>query len=69
MAKVVLAYWAPVYVTVDTEQAEVSNMRLAMNGMRTGARVTGQPVEQQAAAARIFAEARVEKRLPALEVG
>ena len=66
---VTLAYWAPVYVTVDTSRGEVVSMRLAASGMRVGPRVSGQPVDGTLRdAARIFAEARVEQRLPGIEV-
>jgi hypothetical protein len=69
VATVVLAYWAPLYVTVDTEAGEIVNMRLATGGLRNGVRVNGQVAEQQGAAARIFAEARADKRLPEIELG
>jgi hypothetical protein len=69
VATVVLAYWAPLYVTVDTDSAEIVSMRLAAGGLRNGVRVNGQAAEQQAAAARIFAEARADNRLPGVELG
>ena len=59
MAKVVLAYWAPVYVTVDTDAREVEEVRLVQSGLRSGPPISGQPspngVEREAA--RVFIEA------------
>ena len=66
---IVLAYWAPIYVTVDTTRSEITSVRLLMNGMRSGVRVAGQPADGRLRdAARIFAEARAEQRLPNIEV-
>jgi hypothetical protein len=59
MAKVVLAYWAPVYVTVDTDAGRVQEVRLVQSGLRSGPPISGQPapngVEREAA--RLFIEA------------
>ena len=67
---IVLAYWAPVYVTVDTTRREVTRVQLVASGMRSSARVTGQPSDGRAREAdRIFAAARAEKGLPAVELG
>jgi hypothetical protein len=68
VATVVLAYWAPLYVTVDTESGEIVSMRLAAGGLRNGVRVNGQAAGEQAAAARVFAEARADNRLPDVEL-
>jgi hypothetical protein len=47
MSTVVLAYWAPIYVTIDTERREVVNVRLVTKGMRNGVRIAGQPASGQ----------------------
>jgi hypothetical protein len=72
MAKVVLAYWAPLYVTVDTESEEVLEIRLVKSGIRSGSPISGQASSNgvEAEAGRLFtealrdAEALADPRLP-----
>jgi hypothetical protein len=67
--QVVLAYWAPVYITVDTTRSEVVSVQMLASGMRAAARVSGQPMNGVTRdAAGIVAAARVEGRLPSIEL-
>jgi hypothetical protein len=69
VATVVLAYWAPLYVTVDTEDGKVLSIRLPASGMRNSVRVSGQQANgSEREALRIFAEARAEQQLPEVEL-
>jgi len=67
--QVVLAYWAPVYITVNTARSEVVSVQMLASGMRDAPRVSGQPMNGALRdAARIVAVARVEGRLPSIEL-
>ena len=69
VATVVLAYWAPLYVTVDTEDGTVLSIRLPASGMRNSVRVSGQLANgSEREALRIFAEARAEQQLPEVDI-
>lgn len=47
---VTLAYWAPVYVTVDVERREVTRIRVVTSGMQRGPRISGELDSREAAA-------------------
>ena len=76
VAKVVLGYWAPVYVTVDTDLGEVEEVRLVQSGLRSGPPISGQPARNgvEREAARLFTdaladgEASSEPRLPPITI-
>jgi hypothetical protein len=76
MATVVLAYWAPIYVTVDTDAREVVEIRVVRTGLRSGSRISGQasPNGVEREAARVFSEALADTetladgRLPAITI-
>ena len=69
MSTAVLVYWAPLYVTVDTEAEEVVSVRLAKSGVRKGSRVSGQSGgAPERNAARLFAEALEQELLPEIEI-
>lgn len=69
MASVVLAYWAPLYVTVDTEDGKVVDIHVVASGMRNGVRVSGQPPSaSDREADQIFTKARAAQLLPEIEI-
>jgi hypothetical protein len=66
---VTLAYWAPMYVTVDVERREVTSVRVLTSGMLRGPRIRGEPLYHNGReAAAIVDAALAERSLPPIEI-